>query len=80
MSETETKLQGLMREVFNLPDLVITREMTASDLPEWDSLAHLNLIIAVEKEFSIHFNLDELESMQNVGMLVDVVAGRTAAA
>lgn len=73
----EARVQEVMRRVLHLPELSIHRALTAKDVVEWDSMAHINLIIEIEREFSMHFDLDELESMQNVGALIDVIAQRT---
>ena len=76
MEEIESRVQEVMRRVLQLPELVVTRSLTAKDVVEWDSLAHINLIIEIERQFEVQFDLDELESMQNVGILIDVIARR----
>ena len=61
--------QQVFREVFENPALAITDKTTAADIPEWDSLAHINLIIALELSFGIQFTSEEVTSMANVGDL-----------
>ena len=53
--------------------------LTATDIPEWDSFNHINLIVAVEARFRIKFQTAELESMQTVGHLADLVRTKLAA-
>jgi acyl carrier protein len=66
-------LNGIFREVFDDTTLVIKRETTADDIDDWDSLSHLNLVIAVEMKFGIKFALGELQSLKNVGDMADLV-------
>jgi len=67
------RLTRAFRAVFGRQDIKITRSTTASDIREWDSLMHINLIVAVEKEFGIRFTTSEVMSLNNVGDLADVV-------
>jgi len=71
--ETMEILNSIFREVFDDTTLVIKRETTADDIDDWDSLSHLNLVIAVEMKFGIKFALGELQSLKNVGDMADLV-------
>ncbi|WP_462187307.1 MULTISPECIES: acyl carrier protein [unclassified Frankia] len=66
---TQERLQQIFREIFGDDDLVITDATTAADIPGWDSLAHINLIYAVEREFSIQIADERLASFATVGDL-----------
>lgn len=57
-------------------DAVIGLETTAKDIPEWDSLAHVRLILAVERAFKVKFSASEISRLANVGDLVDLTAAR----
>lgn len=59
--------------------LTITRNTTAQMVEGWDSLAHVTLMMAVEQEFGIRFALAELESMKNVGDMVDLISAKRSA-
>ena len=61
---------------FDNDEIVVIRETTADDIDDWDSLEHINLIAAVEKEFDIRFKMKEVSSMKNVGEMVDIIASR----
>ena len=63
-------LNEVFRTVFDLPDLQIAPEMTAGDVEGWDSLSHVNLILAVEMRFRIRFTPKELLVMRNIGDLL----------
>jgi len=67
------KLNSVFQNVFQNNDLTITREMTAQDVENWDSLRHIQLITEVETAFGIKFKLREVMSMKNVGDLIDVI-------
>jgi acyl carrier protein len=63
------RLEKVCRRVFNDPELVLTGETTAADVPAWDSLSHIVLMVAIEDEFQIRLNGPELDSFRNVGEL-----------
>ena len=67
------KLQVIFREVFDDENLLLVSETNASSIDEWDSLAHIRLILAIEKSFGLHFNAYEIENLENVGQMVDLI-------
>jgi acyl carrier protein len=71
------RLTTIFRRVFEDASVQVTPEMTANDVENWDSLSHLAMIMAVEKEFGIRFKLKELVSMKNVADLVNGIASKT---
>ena len=71
-SEILEAAQEIFRDVMDNENLVITWETTADDVDEWDSLSHINLIMAIEKEFNINFALGELQTLKNVGDLLEL--------
>jgi acyl carrier protein len=71
-------LNGVFRQVFGDNSLVITRNTTANDVEDWDSLTHMNLIAAVERQFKVKFNLKDLRSQQNVGDMLDQINEKAA--
>ena len=74
--ETLSELQPIFKDVFDRPSLDIRRETTAKDVEDWDSLAHINLVVAIEKKFKIKFALGELRALQNVGNMVDLIVSK----
>lgn len=68
-AEQLDKLSGIFKILFNRPDLELTDNLSAKDVPGWDSFNHVNLIINIEEEFGIKFTNDEVGGMQNVGNL-----------
>jgi acyl carrier protein len=75
-TELADKLTGIFRNVFNTPDLVVTDELTANDVANWDSLSHMILIGEVEKSLGISFKLKELNKMKNVGNMMDIILSK----
>ena len=67
------RVQKVFREVFEEPALAVSAQTTAADIPEWDSLTHINLIVALEEEFGIRFSSREVSSMACVGDLFTVL-------
>lgn len=70
------KVQEIFREELEVEDLVLTDETTADNVEEWDSLSHVQLVVALEKAFGIKFTSREILSWDNVGDLVDCIAGK----
>jgi acyl carrier protein len=80
MDNLLAELQEVFRSVFDRPDLEIARESNAHDVEGWDSLNHINLIMALEKQYRVKFGLGELQDLENVGDLLDLLQGKIAAA
>ena len=77
--ELYKQLTEIFHDLFDDDTLVLTRGLTAAEVPEWDSFNHINLIVAVEGAFKIKFQTAELESLQTVGHLVDLIEKKLAA-
>lgn len=67
------ELNKVFCQVFDDEDLRITEETTAADIEDWDSLEHINLIVACEKKFSMKFDISEIAKMKNVGDMVKMI-------
>lgn len=67
------RVQEIFRDELDLEELVLTDEMTADDVEEWDSLSHVQLVVALEKAFGVKFTSREILSWDNVGDLVDCI-------
>jgi acyl carrier protein len=76
--EIKTRLTPIFRDVFRDDSLVVTEGLTASDVPTWDSLSHLNLIVAVEKAFNAKFSIRDVRALKNVGELIELVKRKAA--
>ncbi len=70
------RLNEVFRNIFDDDDIEVNRETTADDIEDWDSLEHIRLIGAVEREFGVKFTMKEVSSMKNVGEMMDIIAER----
>ena len=74
------RLAGVFHDVFDDDTIEPRPELTAADVPEWDSLAHIRLILAVQKEFGTKFSAAQTASLRNVGELASLIQSKTASA
>jgi acyl carrier protein len=65
-------------EVINNDSIQLKYETTANDVKDWDSLNHIELVVAIEKHFNIRFNFAELQKFKNVGEMCDNIVIRLA--
>lgn len=70
------RLNGVFQDVFDDSSITVNAKTTADDIDDWDSLEHITLISAVEKEFGMKFRMGEISSMKNVGEMVGIIAAR----
>ena len=71
-----SKLNEIFIDVLDLDECNLTDETSANDIEEWDSLSHIQLIVAIEKSFGIKFTSLEIMKWRNVGELVDSILSR----
>lgn len=67
------RLNKVFIEVFDDEDIEVKDETTADDIEEWDSFEHINLVVAVEEEFSFKIPMGKVITMKNVGEMVDII-------
>ena len=67
------KLEVIFRDIFDDENIILTNETTANDIEDWDSLAQINLIVAIRREFKINFDLEEVSKYKNVGDMVSAI-------
>ena len=69
-------LAEIFRDLFGRGDLVLTPQLTATDVPGWDSFRQIEIIMASEERFGIKFTTRELDNLDSLGRLVAVIAAR----
>lgn len=74
-----SELTAILREVLDDPELALTAETSAADIPGWDSMAHIALVVEVECRFGIRFQAAEIEALRQVGDLVALIETKCAA-
>jgi acyl carrier protein len=78
--EIYAKMTEIFRDVFDDEAIKVTPDLTASDVPEWDSLSHIRLVLAVQKAFQTKFSAAQTANLKNVGEFVALIRARTARA
>ena len=68
------QLTEIFRDIFDDEDIVLTDATTSDDIEDWDSLEQINLLVAIEKQFNIKFQLADVANLENVGSMIDLVS------
>ncbi len=77
-SDLLEELQSIVRKELDQSDLQLTASTGVGDVPDWDSLAHVRIIVAIENRFRVFFDPDEYTEFTNVGEMVDCIAKKLA--
>jgi acyl carrier protein len=77
-ADIEAGVQAIFASVFRRQDIVLTPELTAADVPGWDSFRYVSLIMAIEERFAIQFSDADIDGLKNVGDLLSAVARKRA--
>ena len=72
-NEVLSVIQDIFRDIFDVDNLVISHTTSSDEIEDWDSLNHINLVSAIEKEYKIQFALGELMTLKDVGAMVDLM-------
>jgi len=73
MKKIISKLIPIFRAVFDDDGLIIEKSTTAEDIDGWDSLAHIRLVVAIEKAFGLKFSAAEISNLKNVGEMTELI-------
>ena len=71
--EVYERLNKVFQEVFDDDSIMVNDNTTADDIEDWDSFEHINLVVAVEEEFSFKIPMGKVVTMKNVGEMVDII-------
>ncbi len=71
-----SQIQEIFRDVLDEDDIILNDETTADDVDGWDSLTHIQLIVAIEKKFKIRFTSKEILSWKNVGEMMNCILSK----
>jgi len=74
--EIYKRTNEVFHDIFDDESIVVTASTVAEDIEEWDSLEHINLVVAIEKEFGVKFKMKEITGMKNVGEMVEIIQDR----
>ena len=68
-----SKVEEIFRDILDNEDIVLNDETTADEIDEWDSLTHIQLVVAIEKAFGMKFTSKEILSWNNVGEMIETI-------
>lgn len=74
-----SQINEIFKDVLENDMLVIKPETTADDIEEWDSLSHIQLIVAIEKHFKVRFTSSEINNFKNVGEMTEAIVKKNTA-
>ncbi|MGO9089210.1 MAG: acyl carrier protein [bacterium] len=77
-TQIKARLQNVFRDVFDNEEIELFDEMTAEDVEEWDSLKHVQLVVASEQEFGVTFKTAEIMELKNVGEFISLIHKKLA--
>jgi acyl carrier protein len=72
------RLTEMFREIFDDDLLVLTPETAAGDVPGWDSMNHITIVVETERRFGVKFQTSEIEELRNVGEFINLIAKKTS--
>ena len=76
--EVMKTLNGIFCNVFDDDTIVLTDKTNANDIEDWDSLEQINLIVNIENEFEMMFDMAEVSDLANVGEMADLIMRKYA--
>jgi len=77
MNDVYKRLTVIFHDVFDDDSIVLTPGLTAAEVPEWDSLSHIRLVLAVQKAFQVKFSAAQTAELKNVGELAELIRSKT---
>jgi acyl carrier protein len=78
-AEIVRRLTTIFQDTFEYSGIELFDQMTAADIDDWDSLQHIVLVLAIEREFSVRLNPVEVGKLENVGRMIDLLSAKAAA-
>ena len=72
-STTFEQLRGIASDIFGVPAQEITESSSPETIESWDSVQHLNLVLAMEEQFGVQFDPEEMDQMKNMGEIAGLL-------
>jgi acyl carrier protein len=79
LNDMHARIQAIARDAFDDDGLVLADSTSADEVPNWDSLAHVNFVYSLEEEFGVQFDEEEFVAFANIGELKQLLAAKVPA-
>ncbi|MFQ5603406.1 MAG: acyl carrier protein [bacterium] len=80
MHDIQNQIREIMADIFNVSPQIIDESSSPETIESWDSLQHLNLVLALEESFGIQFSIEEIQSMRSFLTVLETVENRLSPA
>ncbi len=67
------QVRGIASDIFGIPADKLTADSSTETIENWDSIQHLNLVLAIEEKFNVQLEPEEIEQMKNIGLVAALV-------
>ena len=78
MDNQWTRLNQVFQDIFEDDELQVNESTTAADVEDWDSMKHVSLMLAVEREFKLRFTASEIAGLASVGELMSLIQSKSS--
>lgn len=69
----EDRINNVLKRVFDLTDAELAKDLSRSEIAKWDSLTHMDLVVSLEREFNVIFDIDEIIALDGLGRVRSVL-------